>query len=483
MPPTEPRQSYVTEGRLWPVDLPSMREERRRRWEAFLGLRYRLSELKALGLFQGTDQSGAIIHEARRIMRDCAFVVEVDAAVLSQPLAFNATADSGTRLAGGDLEAGVFVDEAVGVWRDSRGDETLQAFALRLCAIGDALIELVETDGGVRLVQHNAEHVDVYYDRFGTDLEAVRISFDYYGPPDPDSTSSEKHTYERWLYRDRTMTRIDSGTWDVRPHALGVVPAVHVQFAPSHDPRMGRHASYGMEDAEATVNSAATQLIVAGTRAADPWLKVVGARIAGGLDVSAEGKTLALPEGADAAWLEATLQGMTALVDNMRSVREGLVQTCPEFLFVDAGASASGTALSYRASAFKLKIEPVYRRFTRAIGRLLGMAVAMKRGEAWGATAHDIVEVRGGPAIPEDRAAFADLIDKLVSGGFLREVDAQKALQGAGLTPSDADPAEYADLARTEAQARDAHAVGVLNSAAGMGGANVAIHENMTAPA
>ena len=235
---------------------------------------------------------------------------------------------------------------------------------------------------------------------------------------------------------------------------LGAVPLVRVAYRDVGDGSLSTWAGYGYEDALAAVDSFFTQLQALTTRHANPILKAIGVQVAQDARLSEAGRSVALPIGADLQWLEATLQGANTALDAASKMREALVQTLPEFLFVDSGASSSGTALSYRAGAFVAKIEPIRRGFYRALAEVVGMAVAIDYGAPWDDLA-DVYVVDGGSALPMDVSATSTLTAQLLTQGLLTAADAVRVLQGLGVgVPEDADAGDYAARAQAELAAR-----------------------------
>jgi hypothetical protein len=198
-----------------------------------------------------------------------------------------------------------------------------------------------------------------------------------------------------------------------------------------------------------------TQIQVVGGRNANPLLVALGAQIAEGSALTQVDRTASLPTGADLKWLEATLQGIRELGSAAEMLLGHVMESYPEFLFVDAGASSSGTALSYRAGAFVAKIEPVRMAFYEALSTALGMAVAMDAGVPW-TRAADVYKVDGGSALPQDVGAMADLLRVLVADGLMRPQDAVAKLQTEGVLPDDLEPAAYLAEAQVAAADRDA---------------------------
>jgi hypothetical protein len=202
------------------------------------------------------------------------------------------------------------------------------------------------------------------------------------------------------------------------------------------------------------IDSARSQVQAIVTRHANPILAMIGARLANGESLQTIGKTIALPEGTSVAWLEAELTGVQVALNQADSMRTAMQQTLPEFLFVESGASASGTALSYRAGAFVAKIEPIRQAMYRALALCVGWGVAIDRSQRWAPTL-DVYQVDGGDALPMDVAASASLYVSLGEQGWLTGPDVVRRLQGLQLVSSDEDPAGYYARAQGDKAARD----------------------------
>ena len=203
----------------------------------------------------------------------------------------------------------------------------------------------------------------------------------------------------------------------------------------------------------AAVDSARTQVLSIVTRHANPILALIGARLAAGEDLQTIGRTIAVPGDADVKWLEAALNGVQVAVEQADALRSALKETLPEFLFVDSGASSSGSALSYRAGAFVAKIEPIRQSIYSQLARCIGWAVAIDAGARWSEAA-DYYQVDGGEALPMDVSASSALYTGLAAGGWLTGADTVRRLQGLQLIGPDEDPAEYYARAQADLQAR-----------------------------
>lgn len=471
-PPLPPLVRNGYGGREWPTTSEGIRDERGRRLGASLGLGYSGAEIKRLNLFKALDANGDLIAETRRVLPLIRFVVSVDAsAIWTSGLSWRVAS---TRM-GPDVDP-VTVDALASfgsdVWDHSKMDEVGPSVAWNLCAMGDWCLEVVNTSTGPVIVSHDPRRVRVEWDALGLSITRAVVDVEYHDPPAPNADTGEyegegqPHKYRRILtptevsvYLDGRKVEAESG-----PNVLGVVPMVWLRFRRVGEFELSSWAGDGAEDAVAMIDSMLTQIQVVGGRHANPILVAIGAQIQNGAELTQVGRTASLPAGADLAWLEAALQGVRELGAAAASLYEQVTQAYPEFLFVDAGASSSGTALSYRAGAFSAKIAPVRASFYRGLSTALGMAVAMSQGEPW-TPAADLYEVDGGSALPMDVGAVAQMLRELVADGLMLPADAVARLQSEGVVPDDLEPVEYVAQAMLAAQDREA---GVIRSAAAL---------------
>ena len=446
-------------GRRWPRTRDEVIEEFTRRWEAYLGLAYRRGDIERMNLFVAVDSQDREITVTRRMTRDLQFVCEVDASsIASNALSLQARPD----LVSPDDDPAMVQAKGAEVWRRSGIDAQRQRWALNLCVFGEVYLEALNSKDGAVVVAHDPRTVEVQRDPTGRYIERAVITV-YYRTglevdPETGAYTGESRTvqYRRVItadtvqvFRDGALVPAESGR-----NVLGAVPLVRVAYRDVGDGSLSTWAGYGYEDALAAVDSFFTQLQALTTRHANPILKAIGVQVAQDARLSEAGRSVALPLGADLQWLEATLQGANTALDAASRMRESLVQTLPEFLFVDSGANSSGTALSYRAGAFVAKIEPIRRAFYGALAQVVGMAVAIDDAVPWDDLA-DVYVVDGGAALPMDVTAVAELTTTLLDKGLLLGVDAVRVLQGLGVgVPEDADAATYAERAQAELAAR-----------------------------
>ena len=475
------RSGMLLFGRRWPSTREEVLSEYSRRWEEYLGLAYRWDDFKRLNLFEARESNNVtIIAQARRIVQDLQFVANVDAAAIAtDALAL------GVRRELFDLtsDAGIMQHEAMRlrgseVWRRSAVAKNVSRWALHTCALGDLYLEVVRgAVGGVGsvIIAHDPRKVTVTYDAYGIDIVKAVIVTEYFEPApiDPQtgraSGAAMRHLHVRVLTPDTIETYIDGvrqeGTSGANP--LGVVPIVRLTFrdAPG-DASISLNACYGYGDAAAQIDSAYTQLQVLVTRHANPILKVMGATLANGsdagspagsgaADVNQVGRAVELPKDTDLQWLEASLQGIRTALDLADHLVAQMRQTLPEFLFVESGASSSGTALSYRAGAFVAKIEPIRQAWYAGLARATAYGVAYDTSTSFGDLS-DVYEVDGGEALPMDVAATAKVYADLAAAGYMTKVDVVRRLQGLGLVDDDIDPDAYVLLVDEEAAMREA---------------------------
>lgn len=451
--------------REWPTTWKQKHERVKRRQAAYLGLPYDRDEVQALGLFQATNGDGDVIHTTRRISRDQAFVVDTCVSALITDLTLNMhpdwyrdnDIDDNERAAPENAAAvGLSLAEGEQIWHRSHVHDKAEGWARSGCIAGDWHFEpqLNDEQQGT-IVLHPPEHVEVYYDDQNVDLELAVIAFQYTDPPTGDMADGpgEVHEYRRVLTRDEVRTYIDGkmSAEHSYEHGLGRVPLVHAQFKASHDPTFGLPAAYGLEYPGGVYDGITTMVSVIGQRNADPLLVIAGQAMPqqGDNDKSRLDRILQVLKDTDVSFLESTLQGLTALATIGENVRNAMVQATPAFAFADAGANASGTALSYRGQRFVSEIAPTRGRLHRAFATVTTMAWCMQNGVSY--PEGERFQVDAAPALPQDKMALYDLTERQTEGGFLTRADAVERLQGLGLVPATEAPSEYAIRAQDEA--------------------------------
>jgi len=440
----------------WPVSRSARIEEVSLRRRAYLSLGYLTNEIKQLGLFQALDANDNITQETSRISRDIAFVCDVDAAsIASDALQVEST----------DASAPDVTIMAKAVWARSNIDHERLRWATNLVVDGEIGIEtIIRADKKAVLITHPYENYHVTYDETGTLMLAVCIETTIMQPAIYDAqTGEELQPIREAPYRKEmtpTMTRVwIDGEYKLElsgPNLLGVIPFSRVSFRDVLDGTFSTWAGYGYGDAIATVDSFITQLRTLGTRHANPILLGIGVTVAGESQLQEAGRTVSIPENAKLEWLEASLGAVDSLLKTSVEVRQRCIETLPEFLFVDAGASSSGTALSYRAQAFVAKIEPIRQKFYAAIARQIALAVVMDRmlrdpSITWNDDL-TLITVSGGPAIPQDVATLAKLYTDLWAAGALSYQDLVRHLQSMGIVRKDVTAEEYMASIQAEKQ-------------------------------
>jgi hypothetical protein len=446
----------------WPTDPTAVIEEYDHRERVYLGMQYDLNERVELNMFDARDAQDRVIASARRMLRDIAFITDVDAASIATDgvaLKIRSDVESGTPDQLEDLRRA-----GNSVWRRSRVQAMMPSWALRGCYLGRWSWEaqLNATNNSAYIVGHDPRKIRVWRDGFGTIDRALLGYAKSEGGRvlDEDGAITEigkvtevrkeitPDTYR--TFSDRTESRADN--------LLGIVPVTDWKYTD-----IGRDlpgwAGQGYTTGLAAVDSFLTQIAVIGTRTANPTLVGKGVEIPADTDVNQLDRSVSVPADGDVFWLGQPLDGLQHLVAAADAIVSHLRTTTFEFLFTEGGASASGLALSYRASGFVAKIEPKRQAFYRELALCTSYAVAIDLGIPWSEDL-DVFEVDGGEALPMDVEAMATLYIALVNEGLLAPEDAVSRMQGLGLVP-DGDALEYyesvsqrASMARIDEAAR-----------------------------
>lgn len=454
------RRPNSPKGRAWPMSEGERQAELKRRWSSYTGEPYSADDVTSMSLFQYRDTGDNIAISARRICADIAYVAEVDAAAI---------ATTGLSLQVPDEAQESSLEAGREIWRRSNVADRLPMWALQLCIYGEGLIEAVKhpTLGGI-LVWHPAPNFQVEWDEYGLSIKRAIISYTL--PPTVSMeggrpvASGAGVAYVRVLsadrvdvYRDGVLDNDASGT-----NPLGIVAAARVAYRDLRTGLVSAWAGTHYEDQIASLDSMITQMQALGARHANPILKAMGTSVGPDADLQTVGRVIELHPGTDLQWLEANLQAIQALVNQSSQLQDAMRATLPEFLFTESGANSSGTALSYRASAFVAKIRPIREGMYAALATATAMARRIDDGGAW--TAADAVYlVDGGDPLPMDEAARAQLVVSVMDAGLLRRVDAVRSLQAAGIIP-DGDPVDYANAAVGEAKAMQSATEDALRS-------------------
>lgn len=422
------------------------------------------------------DEDGDLLDEAERAIGSGDAEDESAADVVEATLAAIEERD--------EQRARVFLRQlAEDIWRRSRLHDRMDKYARQLCMLGKVGLWAVlrETPGGDRayIVQHDPRDYTSRLDPLGVDIESVTLTLRYLehddGDPEAGVEGSEMQVHYRallnptsidvWLRRDTEAgpgtperDQQQSGT-----NTLGVVPWVDAIYAEGGRYGMPLWSGHGLETASAAVDSMLTQGLALGRRHANPLLAMFGARFAadvtaddpGDSDLAQPGAVIdGLPAEARLEWLEANLQGTQVLANMAASIREQMRQANPAFLFQDGGANSSGRALSYRASAFRAKMQPVAERAWRALELATAYAVALQLGQPWGEGLWDLFEVAGGEAVPGDISAIIEDTLKLLDAEVLSVADAVRQLQAVGVLPDDVDAETYLERIAEETAPR-----------------------------
>jgi len=439
---------------VWPESPEAIHAEYDRRERVYLGLEYTDAERTSLNLFEARDTEDRLIAATRRIMRDIGFTVEVDAAAIATTRC-TLRVRSDASQSPNTLEAYRVIGD--GIWRRSRVQEELASWALRGCYLGRWLFEAQRGEDGLGyIVPHDPRSMRVWRDGFGRVTRALSV---YTEPPPPPVLGSSSAppaggtTISREITLTEQRTQVGTAPVTVEPIALGVVP-VTVWTYRDVGKELPLWAGHGFEACLASVDSAFTQIQTVGTRQSNPVLVSTGVGLADGADLSAMGRSMAIPTGATLEWLEPELRGIDSLIASANAQSDRLRQTIFEFLFTEAGAGASGLALSHRAAGFVGKVEPIREALYRALALGTSYAVAAELNQTW-TEEHDIFTVDGGEALPLDVEAMAALYMTLVRENLLKPVDAIGNLQALGLIPA-GDPVLYWAELQAEMEAREA---------------------------
>ena len=427
-----------------------------RRERAFLGVTYTDDEITRMSLFRALDMYDEIVSTTTRLNRDLAFVTGVDAAAIAtNGVALRLEADEGTPA---DLEV------ARAAWKRSGMNAALPRRALEICGLGCMVIEVAPNhDGEPVIVWHDPRTVELSTDETGRCVRAV-LSFQYQsaGAVDPSTGSVSAVTQHRYVkvatpdeiivYRDGKLSAKESG-----PNRLGIVPFRAIEFG-----RFGRQtiplcAFSAYDDAIASMDTVASQIRRIGTTNANPLMVGTGVDVGEGAALQEVGRAIGVPnDGARIEWLTLPMEGLKALLDSAIAVREQVVQTLPEFLFVDAGSAASGLSLSYRATAFVSKITPIREGVYEALEWACSLVLALSHGVPWSQDL-EVFEIDGGPALPMDQAAVVGMLVQLLEAELITREDAVRTLQGMGVIPDGVDAADYvAQIVAESTSAADA---------------------------
>lgn len=456
------RREYPDRDHAAWIDLYALRRR------AYLMEDYSAEERRSLGLFAATDTLGNVIAHTRRLCRDLAFVVDKDVAAVARPLSLEvvpAVVDEVQREA---LQA---AGEAI--WARSALQEGLELRTRDAAICGSMCLEAVRVRGAagveVRIVAYAPESVEVRYDdETGTEIVEAIVRLRMMQPPPVDvngaiapARSGTMRTYVRHLTRTEVRVYVD-GVYDPAqsgPHFLGRVPLVHASWIPYQDPEHGIGSAWALNDLVSGVDSLVSQMHAIGTRHANPLLVGVGVRF-DGPDTFKFGRSIGIPPGADAKYLEATMAGVSVLLEQSQAQLRTVRDTLPHFGLFNAGSNASGEALRTLGADFVSYIEGIRSRVYGAIAKVTAYALAMERNTAY---LGPVFVVGAGPVLPPDQASTIATLRDLVADGLLRRSDAIRHLQRIGLIPAEQSPEAYeASIVTSEAE-RDARAMDRLD--------------------
>ena len=418
--------------------------------DAFVADPYDTSDLKGLHLFRALDDNGDEIAVATRVVQDAQHIINADARALS----------GGERvtLEAGDGDADLTRAEAI--WKRSHVDTQVADWALRCAMLGDLHLEAVrDRDGTARIVSYHPGCVRVDYDVVDpTRIVRAVITIRYFDTPEvsPDGVMSDPqsgpgHLYQRVLTED-TITAHRDGVLLVEEsgaHGLGCVPLVHVPFQVIDEPEHGLSAAWQAWRAIAVADSIIAQLHATLNRYADPKVIIKGARLDTGSTGLQFGRWLhGLPSDADVSYLEPSMAGCSSALEVLTAVR-AVIREAPEFLFTDAGANASGTALSYRAASFLEKMRPIRARFFAGIATAIQLCDELERG-----TVHDndrtMYLVDGMPILPIIRSDEVRTLLEIRQANGMTDADFIRHLQRLDYIDAKHDPDEYAERVRAD---------------------------------
>lgn len=496
---TRRERARPEEGRAWPRTREEAETEWDRREASYLGEAYTDEESRLYGLFQARDiQTNEVTVPPRRITADQAFLVDVDVAAIATGglvLQVNKSAalpgqslpppDSDPASLREGIDAAMAVSEvwlqqAKEIWRRSHVGDKVEGWARKYCNLGRVGFQVVLKEGKAHIVAHDPRDFTVRRDELRINIVSVTIDIEYEDEPVLDVTTGQlTHEGDLWrsyralltsdditVFVDGDRSAEQSGT-----NTLGVPPFIEVDYGAGPD-GFPLWSAHGTEDGLAAVDSLYTQALHLGAHHANPILRLsdpLESESSSGDEV--DGPDLAgqggrILETKDAEWLETSMSGSTFLSTTATALRSQIQETCPGFLFVDAGATPSGRALSYRAGAFVMQVTPRRERFYLALAGITAMGVVLERGDVWNDSFVDIFTVDGGPVVPADiSAALSDILDSR-NEGLLTNVDAIRASMALGNTP-EGDPEEYLLRTQNEQRGRQSDAVGALRAVNG----------------
>lgn len=433
---------------------------------AYLMAPYSQGDVQFFGLFTARDPQNNVISFTRRVNADFRFIVDKDVAAVVGPLSLEVA--PAVKQASEDA-ATILQAQGEAIWQRSALEGWWERSVRDAAICGSMFLEAVRDSAGVaRVVAYPPEYCEAVYDDYGTRLVRLWVRMTVYeGSESPDvNIASVRDSIGKTIVRRVDAERVDvwidgvkqpDGVNGAGPHYLGVVPVVHAPWIPYSQPEHGLGSGEGIDAALAMADSLASQMAAIGNRHANPMLVGVGVGF-DGVDTFKFGRSIAIPQGADAKYLEATLTGITGLLEQATTVLANVRATNPQFALFAAGANASGEALRTLGAGYVSYIEAIRRRVHGALALATAYARAMEAGEAWRPD-RAIYRVTAPPVLPADVAAETERAWTLVERGLMTRADAIRHLQRLGIVDPEQSPMEYAATVATEQAELDARAM------------------------
>lgn len=401
-------------------------------------LGYSVEEIKDHGLFRALDDDGKVIALTRQLTLDVKHVVDTDSHALGAGWTLEAVDEDAPDQEDGDK-----------VWRRSQLDSQRATLTQMLASQGRIGIEAcLDSERRGRLQTIDAGCYDCEYEADGVTLGCVWITIPFH---DPATVTPAGERIEDGVRRVevRKLTKTDVTTWIdseiveelTGDHNLGVVPFVNIRFIPAGDTQHGQWAGEGLSSALQSFDSLLTQIQAVGARQANPIPYATGAEVDAGINTSIGRWISGIPADGEIGYLEPTLQGLKVLLESAMALRQAALDAIPEFLYVGAGAGASGKALEYRVGALVLKLGTIREGMFAALARITDIAVRYERDEKWDPD-EDMFRVTGAPIVPVDKAAaLAEL--QVAKDLGLQAGDVIRGLQRLEMVPREVDPDAY----------------------------------------
>jgi hypothetical protein len=430
---------------------------------AYLMAPYGAGEVAYYGLFTARDPYNNVIAFTRRVNADFRFIVEKDVAAVVGPLSLEVV--PAVKLV--SEEAAVILQaEGEAIWQRSGLDGWWERAVRDAAICGSMFMEAVRDGESTRVVSYPPENCEAVYDDYGTRLVRLWVRMTVYeGSESPDAVNVRDNigkTIARRIDSERVDVWIDGvkqpdGVNGAGPHFFGVCPAVHVPWVPYSQPEHGLGSGEGIDAALAMADSLASQMAAIGNRHANPILLGKGVGLQG-IDLFKLGRSIQFDGDGEVSYLEANLQGVTALLDQANTVMANVRATNPQFALYSAGANASGEALRTLGAGYVSYIEAIRRRVHGALALVTAYARSMAAGETWRAD-RAVYRVAAPPVLPADVATETERAKMLVAEGLMTRADAIRHLQRLGVVDPEQSPVEYAARIATEQAELDAAAM------------------------